>query len=119
MSRNVERVGRDWSICTPDERSPKGRAKDFRTVRWRFGYLLLGCEAFEAGRTDLGGCARRRARLSRQVFHRLARPRQVKAVELGSASRPPHRLYRRCPGEKPPKKARGRPTAGTGLDSRD
>jgi hypothetical protein len=42
-------IGRDWSIRAPDERSPKGRTKDFRKVRKRVGHLLLGCEAFEVG----------------------------------------------------------------------
>jgi hypothetical protein len=31
-------IGRDWSIRTPDERSPKGRTKDFRKVGKRDGH---------------------------------------------------------------------------------
>jgi hypothetical protein len=51
-------IGGDWSIRTPDERSPKGRTNDFRKVGKRGGHLLLGCEAFEIGRADLGGADR-------------------------------------------------------------
>jgi hypothetical protein len=38
--------------------------------------------ALDAGRTYLGGIARRRARLSRQIFHRLARPLQIETLKL-------------------------------------